>query len=400
MRRIRSSPPRVVVPDYPDLSRYWKNRRALDHAREEALRHARATVAARCATVEVPGKAQPSSVAEPSPASISAVSPSPEHTQAVEAMHAHHLGFEHLEFFREQILPLIPTLPPGFRALEVGAGMGWVGALLAAHGAGLVLATEVVWGRETPFDLANVHAFHRLAVRDPVLATALTFERNPEGHLISVRLPSTLHFVRAAGERLPVADSSVDFLYAHNCLEHLPDLEGAFDEAARTLRPEGFCFADGMPLFFSIDGHHLADLFPIPWGHLLWEPEALADVVVREVGEGRQWTPGVPLTAAPLVTVLRNELNHAAPAEIRRALRRGPWALEGWVDLFQPEDERLARRIGLHEALHGIPAEALLLRGVRFKLRRTPRPRGLRIPFYLNHRARAAFRRRHPRKKE
>jgi len=307
-------------------------------------------------------------------------------------MNLHHLGYGHLEFFRDQILPLISNLPRGFRALEVGAGMGWHAALLAAHGAGHVLATEVLWSDDTPFGLANVHTLYRLAERESVLEAALRFDRDDDGHLRAVRFPPALSFVRSGAECLPVADASLDFLYSYNCLEHLHDLDGAFLETARVLRRGGLCYAATEPLFYSVEGHHLGDLFAIPWGHLLWEPESLADLVVREAGEGREWGPGEPVTAGRAIKVLREDLNGAAPADLRRALRPGPWALEGWVDLTLEDDERLAREIGLRDALRGIPAEALFLRGVRFRLRRVERPRGLRAPFRLSHRARRILR--------
>ncbi len=344
-------------PAYPDLPALWGSRRALKRAREAALGVARETLARR--------RSEPAAS-----------------TQVIEA---HHLGYDHLRLFRAQLLPLASELPPGFRALEVGAGMGWHAALLAAHGAGQVIATEIEWSEETPFGLANVHALYRIAQEDEALALAARFVHDPEGHLISVSMPPGVGFVRASAECLPLASKSVDFLYAVNCLEHLPDPAGAFNEAERVLRVGGTCFMTTQPLFYSADGHHLDDIFPVPWGHLLWEPEALAELAVREAGKGREWKPGVPLRPQHLVDILRRELNYASPSDLRRVLRRGTWRLDGWVDVTAEPDEELARQIGVREAVQGVPAEALFLRGVTFRLTRRPAAEGLRMPFRFSH---------------
>jgi SAM-dependent methyltransferase len=345
-------------PSYPDLPALWRNRGALERAREAALGVARERLARR--RRESAGS-------------------------SAQVIEAHHLGYDHLHVFRSQLLPLVSELPPEFRALEIGAGMGWHATLLAAHGAGRVLATEIEWGGDTPFGLANVHALHRIAQEDDALARSVHFTRDSEGHLVSVSLPPGLGFVRAPAEHLPLPSGSVDFLYSVNCLEHLPDPAGAFDEAARVLRIGGTCFMTSRPLFYSAEGHHLDDIFPVPWGHLLWEPEALAELVVREAGQGRDWEPGVPLRPEHLVTILRGELNYASPTDLRGVLRRGPWRLNGWVDVTADSDKELEKTIGLREALRGVPAEALFLRGVAFRLTRRPAAEGLQMPFRFSH---------------
>jgi ubiquinone/menaquinone biosynthesis C-methylase UbiE len=58
------------------------------------------------------------------------------------------------------------------------------------------------------------------------------------------RLGVEVETVRAEAERLPFDDESFDLVFGHAVLHHLPDLDGAFAELYRVLRPGGtiaFC---------------------------------------------------------------------------------------------------------------------------------------------------------------
>jgi SAM-dependent methyltransferase len=58
------------------------------------------------------------------------------------------------------------------------------------------------------------------------------------------RLGLEVETVRAEAEQLPFADASFDLVFGHAVLHHIPDLERAFSEFARVLRPGGtlaFC---------------------------------------------------------------------------------------------------------------------------------------------------------------
>jgi SAM-dependent methyltransferase len=47
----------------------------------------------------------------------------------------------------------------------------------------------------------------------------------------------TLNIVEADGRDLPIASDSVDFLFTFDALEHIPEVERAFDEIIRTIKP-------------------------------------------------------------------------------------------------------------------------------------------------------------------
>lgn len=297
-----------------------------------------------------------------------------------------HEGYAHLALFQREFPQLLRDLPKDFRAIEVGAGMGWHAALTAAHGGGSVLATEVAWRPgNTPDSVANAHAFHRLAARDKVLADFLEFERDAAGSLVTTKFRGRVTFAEGGAEALPAADESADFVYSVNCVEHIPDLPAAFRESARVLRPGGILFATTEPLYASAFGSHLFDVFPAPWAHLLWPADELAEIVEREVGAGRTWAPGVPLTAAVVKREILGTLNHARPAEIRGLLLSGPWRVEGWVDHALPEHRAFAAEMRLRDALPDRAEDDLFLVGLTMKLRKVPAgtPRGLRLALRL-----------------
>jgi ubiquinone/menaquinone biosynthesis C-methylase UbiE len=100
-------------------------------------------------------------------------------------------------------------------ALEIGAGTGYFSLNLMQSGAiARATATDI-----SPGMLA-------------------TLEENAE------RLGLNVKTAAAEAETLPFADGSFDLVFGHAVLHHIPDLEQAFSEFARVLRPGGtvaFC---------------------------------------------------------------------------------------------------------------------------------------------------------------
>ena len=306
----------------------------------------------------------------------------------------YHSGLPQLAFFREQIAPILER---GDRriaaALEIGSGLGWQCALMAAWGTPRVLGIDPDLARTAqPHGAANAHTLFRLAQREPRLREAAQFIRGDDGTLTSVRFPDRLLLAAADGARLPVPAGSFDLVVCRDVLEHAADPAGLLDEAARALRLGGVLIASAQPLYCSIYGHHFEDIMPLPWGHILWTAEELCQVIMAEAGKDRRIADGVPLTRGFLFDLLTRQLNRATPAQLRRALRRGPWRITGWVDIVDPRDEALLKELGVREATD-LPLDCLLLRGLIMRLERVPRPHGLRLPMRMSFLARRRLRR-------
>jgi len=109
-------------------------------------------------------------------------------------------------------------LGPYGRSLEIGAGTGYFTLnLLQAGVVGEAVATDISPGM---LDVLSANA-HRLALKVETRA--------------------------CDAEALPFADDSFDLVFGHAVLHHLPDLDRAFSEFRRVLRPGGTVIFAGEP---------------------------------------------------------------------------------------------------------------------------------------------------------
>jgi SAM-dependent methyltransferase len=116
-----------------------------------------------------------------------------------------------------------PALDRGFdRSLEVGAGTGYFSLnLLRAGVVGAATCTDI-----SPGMVCALHANAR-------------------------RLGLAVDTALADAESLPFAEKSFDLVLGHAVLHHLPDLQGAFSEFHRVLRPGGWVVFAGEPSRFG-----------------------------------------------------------------------------------------------------------------------------------------------------
>ncbi len=106
------------------------------------------------------------------------------------------------------------------RALEIGAGTGYFSLnLLAAGVIEQAVATDISQG-----------------MLDALAASA-----------DDLGLADRVQTVRTEAERLPFPDDSFDLIFGHAILHHLPDLDAAFREFRRVLRPGGVLAFAGEP---------------------------------------------------------------------------------------------------------------------------------------------------------
>jgi SAM-dependent methyltransferase len=76
-------------------------------------------------------------------------------------------------------------------------------------------------------------------------------------------------FVHARSGVLPFDDRSFDAVFSTDTFEHVMDLDSAFRELFRVLRPGGIVLSRFGPLFFSPQGYHLYWACQVPYAHLL-----------------------------------------------------------------------------------------------------------------------------------
>jgi ubiquinone/menaquinone biosynthesis C-methylase UbiE len=120
---------------------------------------------------------------------------------------------------RQKLEKLLGTPLPRFdRALEIGAGTGYFSLhMLKAGIVGAVTATDI----------------------SPGMIAALEKNAAAQGLTVETRV--------ADAERLPFDDASFDLVLGHAVLHHIPDLERAFSEFHRVLRPGGVLLFAGEP---------------------------------------------------------------------------------------------------------------------------------------------------------
>jgi ubiquinone/menaquinone biosynthesis C-methylase UbiE len=141
-------------------------------------------------------------------------------------------GIDYGEIGRQQVLgkvrKALGELRAFPRALEIGAGTGYFSLnLLQAGVIGEAVCTDI----------------------SPGMLEAL--EEN------ATRLGLEPETVACDAERLPFPDASFDLVFGHAVLHHLPNLDRAFSELTRVLRPGGRLFFAGEP---SRHGDRIADV--------------------------------------------------------------------------------------------------------------------------------------------
>jgi ubiquinone/menaquinone biosynthesis C-methylase UbiE len=118
------------------------------------------------------------------------------------------------------------------------------------------------WGGETLWLADHVRSCVGSDVELKSLTTA--------NRLLEERGVTNCRFVHAAGGVLPLPDNSFDAVFSTNTFEHVMDLDQAFSEIYRVLRPGGSFLTVFGPLFYSPFGYHLYWGCAVPYAHLIF----------------------------------------------------------------------------------------------------------------------------------
>lgn len=83
-------------------------------------------------------------------------------------------------------------------------------------------------------------------------------------------------YIRTSAEDMDIPDNQYDLVYSMATMEHVPNIEPAFHEMARVLKPGGVMYSIAAPLWNSMYGHHKGDIFEnYPWIHLLMNADEI-----------------------------------------------------------------------------------------------------------------------------
>jgi len=99
---------------------------------------------------------------------------------------------------------------------------------------------------------------------------------------------SNCRFVCSDDGTLPFPDCSFDAAFSTDTLEHVMNLDRAFGEIRRVLRPGGSFLTRFGPLFYSPHGYHLYWACQVPYAHLIFGLNAI--VAIREQRGGASRT--------------------------------------------------------------------------------------------------------------
>jgi SAM-dependent methyltransferase len=197
-------------------------------------------------------------------------------------------GFDERRYFADQLRVFRPTdsslssllehcgLGPHSLVLDIGAGMGWSTALLAAKTGARVFGVDLHRYDSYTGDSFRGELLKRLRRHLPALAQEPGLERF---HHLEQVVDACAFFTMDA-QQLLFRDGLFDFVFSLNAFEHIPDPWRALEEIARVLKPEGHVFLQFTPIYFSDGGHHLDGLTDIPWIHLLYDRAEIKKIIL------------------------------------------------------------------------------------------------------------------------
>jgi ubiquinone/menaquinone biosynthesis C-methylase UbiE len=136
------------------------------------------------------------------------------------------------------------------------------------------------WGGETLWTAARVRSARGVDVDAQAIAQA-TSALHASG-------AANCEFAWSADGRLPFPDCSFDAVLSTDTFEHVMDLDLAFTEIARVLRPGGSLLTRFGPLFYSPHGGHLYWACQVPYVHLLFGLDALSALRSLRGGAARK----------------------------------------------------------------------------------------------------------------
>jgi ubiquinone/menaquinone biosynthesis C-methylase UbiE len=160
-----------------------------------------------------------------------------------------------------------------------------MGSYLAELGAERIGRLDILdfgcgWGGETIWLARRARSVSGVDVDDKAIAQARK--------AVEASDVRNCRFEWSSDGRLPFADASFDAVLSTDTFEHVMDLDLAFSEIARVLKPGGSLLTRFGPLFYSPQGYHFYWACQVPYAHLLFGLDAIAAMRASRGGSQKQ----------------------------------------------------------------------------------------------------------------
>ncbi len=172
--------------------------------------------------------------------------------------------------------PKTPEEQTAHETGKAGASMGRYLDRLPHHDVD-VLDFGCGWGGETLWLASHVRSVVGVDVDRDSLDQA--------SRALAERPVDNCRFLLIEHGRLPLPDASVDAVFSTDTFEHVMDLELAFAEIARVLRPSGLLVTRFGPLFRSPYGYHMQWACRVPYAHLIFGLEPVLALRTDHTGQ-------------------------------------------------------------------------------------------------------------------
>jgi len=127
----------------------------------------------------------------------------------------------------------------------------------------------------------------------------------------------------------PIEEESVSLVISYSVLEHIKDLNAAFSEMYRLLRPGGVMFHRYDPYFYILGGHSHGTL-DSPWAHMR----------LNEIEIEKYITELRPYEAEITLPWIRNALNrNHTQNDMQKALASNGFLIKFWENTNLPQDK-------------------------------------------------------------
>src|SRR5262249_10449051 len=160
-----------------------------------------------------------------------------------------------------------------------------MGSYLAELGTERIAGLDILdfgcgWGGETLWLAGRARSVSGVDVDERAIAQAQK--------ALAVSQVRNCRFEWSHDGRLPFDDASFDAVLSTDTLEHAMDLDLAFAELARVLKPGGSLLTRFGPLFRSPHGYHLYWACQVPYAHLIFGLPAIGAMRTARGGSNEQ----------------------------------------------------------------------------------------------------------------